>query len=248
MKTTSRLVLLTVAFVLIFVSAIPGLTQEQITTQEKIDQLLADYDAALDYELQYGETIVVTDPVDGEMKLLTGSSQEKMDALWDDVDRQIEELLARPTEERANAVQLIQSLSIDTGNVTYLDVDRTLYNQTSQLERYQTDNFIYSIDIQTNQIIEIVPIDTGDSAGESYSLSQAELEQKAKDIIYKVTNGLNVSLLTPSFGDKQGITFFFRWEDRSKTLNDGMVPFIQVGLSSEGKLLNFVNTLPFARQ
>jgi len=50
--------------------------------------------------------------------------------------------------------------------------------------------------------------------------------------------------MTFSLGQKIG-TYFFRWEDQGKKLDDGTISFVQVGLSQNGDFLNFVNTLPF---
>jgi hypothetical protein len=226
----------------------PGLAIDQaeatptpdLSKQEQIDKLLEDYERAVDYELQNGETIEIQDPEEGTTRELTGESKTKIEELWLSTVQQINELSARPVEERAKAVQMIQS--IEPGDVVYLDRDRTPYDMSVSLERYQTAKFIYSVDIATNQIIKIVPVDEWHfNVNPIYS--SKELEAKARAFISNVTKGINLDVLTPSFSNKGGEIFFFRWEDRSRSLSGGMTPFIQVGFSQGGDFFNYENTL-----
>jgi hypothetical protein len=208
--------------------------------QEKIDKLLDAYQQALDYEVQNGETIEVQDPEEGTTRELTGESKTKIEELWQSTVQQINELSARPVEERAKAVQMIQS--IEPGDVVYLDRDRTPYDMSVSLERYQTAQFIYSVDIATNQIIEIVREDEWNINVDPI-FSSKELEAKGREFISIVAKDTNLDVLTPSFGNKSGEMFFFKWEDHSRFLSGKITPFILIGFSQGGDLLNYVNTL-----
>ncbi len=214
-----------------------------LSIQEQTDKLLDAYQRVLNDELQNGEMIEVQDPAEGVIRMFTGESAAKMEALWQSTVQQINELSARPAEERAKAVQMIQAM--DPGDVIYLDHDRTSYDMTARLERYQTSKFIYSVDIATNQIIEIVRVDEWNIDVDP-TFSPEELETKAREFISLVAKGTSLDALTSTFGNKGGEMFFFRWEDRSRSLSGGMTPFIQIGFSQGGDLLNYINTLPLS--
>jgi hypothetical protein len=70
--------------------------------------------------------------------------------------------------------------------------------------------------------------------------NQQELEAMARQFIAKNTN-VNLDSLIPNHGNK-GTNYFFRWEDKSQKTAEGY-PFIQVGFSQGGTLLNYTNAL-----
>ncbi len=212
--------------------------------QEKISKLLDDYKNAVEYELQYGETIEVDDPRGGKEKLLVGESELKIKMLWGETRRQINELKARPLAEREKVVQLIRR--IEPGYVSYSHQTRLpYYSENAIVEIYDAEKDSIIVDIAYGQIIEIIPLRL-----EQYSLaptfSQSELEIKAVEFINMVTKGIDFGKLTPRFTEKEQKTFFFRWEDNTKKLSGGMSPFVQVSFSRGGDFLNYVNTLPFS--
>ena len=243
----ARLFILCLAAFLIFANSYPGFAKDLAghsddeSIQEKIDELLAKYEKELEHELAYGERIEVDDPVDGKYTRLTGESEKKMEDLWQETVRKINLLKARSPEEQKVAVELIQSL--EKGLVTYLDQDRTPYMPAATLERYQAGKYIYSLDIETNQIIEINLIDDRSYSTEKKH-AERELEKMAISFIEKVARTIKLDSLVPTHGNKEGQTFFFRWEDPSQKLSDGMPAFVQVGFSSAGDLVHFVNTVP----
>jgi hypothetical protein len=209
--------------------------------QEQIDKLLNDYKLALDKELMNGQTKLIDDPPDGKAKILVGDSAINMDKLWKETVYKINEISARPIDERSKAINLIQS--IESGNVTYLDRGKTPYSKNVTIERYMLNNRIYSISIESNNIIEINPInDRSFSIDAKYT--KTELEEMARSFIKQVAGDINLDTLTPTFGNKEEITYFFRWEDNSSKLDDGSIPFIQVGYSRGGDFLGFINNLP----
>jgi hypothetical protein len=210
--------------------------------QQQVDDLIQAYEKALQDELRFGETVEVQDPGEGAVLMLAGASAEKIETLWLETVRKINELEARPEEAREPAVRLIQA--IEPGDVTYLDRDRSPYDIEADLERYQTSRHIYSVDIATNQVVEITLVDEM-SIQTKPVFAVDELEKMAREFVSVVAPGVDLDRLSPTFGDKGGEMFFFRWEDRSATVGGGMPAFIQVGYSQAGDLVHFVNTLPF---
>jgi hypothetical protein len=205
--------------------------------------LLADYQKALDSEVSIGETKITIDPLGKPTKLLSGQSAVKMDALWKETLKKINDLKARPVNEREKAIQSIRL--VDSSNITYIDQVGTPYNNQSTLERYQTGKNIYTVDITTNQIVDIFLLDDKNFNQEAV-YSQSQLEKMARDFVNKTGKGINIDQLPLQSSNKEGIVFFFRWEDSSKTINGGGSPFVQVSLSRSGEMVNYTNTFPLS--
>lgn len=68
-----------------------------------------------------------------------------------------------------------------------------------------------------------------------------ELETIAKQFIAKNASNINLDKLTLTQTNK-GTNNFFRWEDRSQKTTEGY-PFVQIGFSQGGTLLNYTNSL-----
>ncbi|MGC1378466.1 MAG: hypothetical protein WA821_19700 [Anaerolineales bacterium] len=211
-------------------------------------RLLAEYQKALDNELNQGETAI--SPEDGKTKMLVGNSAKKMDALWQETVKKIEAVIARPAAERAPIERMIAAL--DGAAPVYVSRGGFPYSASVQTETYQTKNHTYTVDIASGQILEIMPPDdlttTRHSAGAVKNLySQAQLKEKAQAFVKTVAGNVNLQALRPVFSNKDSRNYFFRWEDPAGKLPDGMTPFIQVSMSAvNGEMLNYVNTLPAA--
>jgi hypothetical protein len=106
---------------------------------------------------------------------------------------------------------------------------------------------LYWLDVETYQLVQIepFPLISVDTTGpksieelrqiarqfaEEHSAQFAELEEE----------------LTYSEGDKLGLRFFFQWEDRSR-LWSFMPPMLQVGLTSDGQVFSWLNTLDLSK-
>jgi len=218
--------------------------------QEEKARLLAEYDKALELELQRGETTI--DPEDGKTKMLTGKSKEKMDLLWQETVKKIEALIARPAGERDPVEAMIEA--IDGNKPVYLERFSLPYNPSAALERYQAGKFFYTVDIASLQVVDVSPVDISvfpkhnpNSNALKGKYSEDELQALARDYITKVAGEINLNALTPAFANKEGRIYFFRWEDTLGSLDDGTVPFVQVAISSlDGQVRQYVNTLPIA--
>lgn len=115
------------------------------------------------------------------------------------------------------------------------------------LNTYQTETRYYAFDDQTNQIIAIDPVEMPSG---SEPISTEELEKIARDLVARASPEINLDVLTPDHGEKRAgntANLFFRWIDTSKMLSNGNHPFIQIGLTGKGELLNYVNTIPLAK-
>lgn len=240
--------LLLIALIVVVIPAyaqgsVPPISPE---AQKEKARLLADYQKALDYELEYGQTTI--NPEDGKTKMFIGDSAEKMDLLWQETVRQIESAIARPAVDRAPIESMIAA--IDGNSPVYVMRGGFPYNSSVQTEKYQTNNYFYTTDIASAQILEIMPVDSTrfrrEAGIEKIVYSQKELEETAQVFIKTVAGDVNLQTLQPVFSDKGGRNYFFRWEDPASKLPDGMIPFVQVSLSASGDLLNYVNTLPVA--
>ncbi len=239
------LVALLIAFL---IGVVPVLAQESTVAispdaQQEKERLLDEYKAALEYELEHGETTV---NIDGGAAILTGESAIKMNSLWQETVRQIEAAIGRPDEMKA--VIENQIAEIDGSYPSYVNRAVFSYNSNVAIEKYKTEKYYYTVDIASGQILEIMPVDSTrfrrafDDKETVYSPD--ELEKMALTYISSFSEDVDISLLEPVFGDKNGRNYFFRWENPANKLPDGMTSFIQVGLSAKGDLLNFVNTLP----
>ena len=252
MKAHSKRNGLLLAMVILCVVAAPvyanthASSNQQVSIQNQIDKLNKAYADAVNLELQNGETKTVKSPK-GDENLLTGKSAEKIKKLWDDTRKQIDELTARPTKNREDTANIIQTIVNEP--VAYQYHDRMpAYDQNANVELYKSNKNIYTMDIATNELIEIDPINSSESGTQNSDKIQSQdaLRKLAENLIKSVSKTLDVSKLVFSLGQK-GANYFFRWEDTSKKLSSGMQPFVQVGYTQNGDLLNYVNTIPFSQ-
>lgn len=117
------------------------------------------------------------------------------------------------------------------------------YGHNAIVDTYELDGIYYSVDAVNGDVAEIMPdvIDYEITA----TYTEDQLRGMAESIVVQfLGEKVNLSEMTSSLGQKIG-TYFFRWEDNAKKLDDGSIAFVQVGLSRNGDFLNLINTLPF---
>ena len=145
----------------------------------------------------------------------------------------------------------VQAIGNDTkpnplfkNNASHIDRSRRpYYGNDAVVDTYLLNGINYSTDAVSQQIVEIVPQDIQYKTDATFS--QEELKGQAEKLISDfLGNNVDLSTLSFSLGKKIG-TYFFRWEDNAKKLDDGTPAYIQVGLSANGDFLNLFNTLPF---
>jgi len=213
------------------------------SVQEKIQALLNKLQSASQQEQKSGQLV---DTPQG--KVFAGASAEKMQKLHDDTQAEIDSLIARPASERQKAVDEIKKFSGKSDlAVNYKDTSKSSYNALVPAEVYTTDFDQYEVDARNNKVIQFgpKPMEVGQNSKKfdaTDRYSKAELEAMARQFIAKNAPDVNVDNLTQKIGDKDGINYFFRWEDTTREIED-MHPFIQVGFSRGGDLLSYTNSL-----
>ncbi len=102
---------------------------------------------------------------------------------------------------------------------------------------------LYWLDVQTYQLVQVEPSPLA-NADQASTKGIEELRQIAERIALKHSMRLAdlMDELVYSEGDKLGQSFFFQWEDRTKPWLF-MPPRLQVGLTSDGQLFSWLNTL-----
>ncbi|MFZ2975841.1 MAG: hypothetical protein WA055_04435 [Candidatus Moraniibacteriota bacterium] len=213
------------------------------SVQEKIQSLLSKLQTTSQQEQQSGQLV---DTPQG--KVFVGESAEKMKKLHDETQAEIDALIARPENERQKAVNEIKKFSGKSDlAVNYKATSKSSYNALVSSEVYTTDFDQYEVDARNNKIIQFgpKPLEIGQESKKfdtTDRYSKAELETMARQFIAKNAPEVKVDDLTQKFGDKEGVNYFFRWEDTSREIED-MHPFIQVGFSRGGDLLSYTNSL-----
>jgi hypothetical protein len=111
-------------------------------------------------------------------------------------------------------------------------------------ETYRSGESVYKIDVETDRIIEIEPVnDASISTPTSGSYANPEIgREKARAIITRLAPEVNLAALTLREDVSLG---YYIWEDRSAApLQDGGYPRIQVEFGPDGTFVNFINALP----
>ncbi|OGI36040.1 MAG: hypothetical protein A2259_01800 [Candidatus Moranbacteria bacterium RIFOXYA2_FULL_43_15] len=213
------------------------------TTQEKIQSLLDKLKVASEHEQEAGQLV---DTPHG--KVFTGESAEKMKKLHDETQAQVDALIARPENERQKAVDEIKKFSgKEDLAVNYKRTSKSVYNTSVPEEVYTTNFDQYEVDARNNKIIQFGPrpLSVGEkskSFDTTDRYSKSELETMARAFVAKNAPEVKLDNLTANFGDKEGVNYFFRWEDITRE-NEDMHPFIQVGFSRGGDLLSYTDSL-----
>lgn len=211
--------------------------------QDKIQSLLSGLKNASQHEQATGQ---LADSPQG--KVFAGESADKMEKLHDETQAQIDALIARPENERRKAVDEIKKFANKSDlALNYKNTTKSSYNAEVMSEIYTTDFDQYEVDSRNNSIIQFGPrpLAIGEKSKEfdtTARYSKNELETMARQFIAKNAPDVKVDDLTAKFGDKEGINYFFRWEDTTREIED-MHPFIQVGFSRGGDLLSYTDSL-----
>jgi hypothetical protein len=104
----------------------------------------------------------------------------------------------------------------------------------------------YMLDLVSHQIVEITPGQgEGGALSNSPVRSEPELQAIAEHFILRNTPQFATlkSQLTYAGGNKGGENYFFRWEDRSAGSWENMPPMVQVGITVNGNIFSYINTL-----
>ncbi len=132
----------------------------------------------------------------------------------------------------------------DTLPITFVSIERTPY-RTGRVYRLASAEQTFAVNVNTGAMVEYGPSTTTNSATIDTTLPRKtvdELEAIARQLIDAQKLGIDLNQFTPHHSDKEGLVYFFRWEDESRMIN-GMPVFMQVGLSAGGKIASYTNTV-----
>lgn len=109
-------------------------------------------------------------------------------------------------------------------------------NHRRTVDQYQVYNTLYSVDLQSNLLIQIDATRNIHNSSVTKQYSPDQLQQMAIILIHQQAPGVDLSKLTPKPGSKPN-NYFFRWEEPNSS------GFIQVGITIYGELLTYDNAL-----
>ncbi len=151
---------------------------------------------------------------------------------------------ARSETERQAAIANIRAcLGKPDLAIEYKSTVRSADKYDVVSEIYVSGGDYIEVDRRTNQVIQIGPASQSKAYDTTARYTPAQLETMARAFIARCAGNVHLDTLTANHGNKGGVNYFFRWEDNNRSLDFGMHPFIQVGLTRGGDLLGYVNTL-----
>lgn len=225
-------------------------------TRQRIATLIGQLRAATDRELQEGQTMVD----ERGRRLFVGETAAKMKALHDETAKQIDQLIARPARSRQAAVDIAASFAADSAiakslghglarsSVEYKHTTKSPYNESVPVEIYQSGAAQFEISALHDEILQFGPRPLTDEKESPVALDltprfrQAELLGQVRRFLARRGGNLNINALTGRVSDKDGLVYFFRWEDQSREVA-GAHPFVQVGMTVGGEVVSYTNTL-----
>jgi hypothetical protein len=218
------------------------------TYPNNIAQLNSEYSAWRENEIKNGSTVLIATENGSKHPLLIGDSHVA-DEEW---VKQFDIVEARARQDYFASIdpgpdyEIIRRIEGAEVQITFKDVSNTPYRTGRPYTLYETATMYYTLDSTQHLVVGMSPIA---KPQHTTGLSVPELEKLARDMIALVSPEIDLDTLTYSLGNKDELTFFFRWEDLTKPLLDDerSYPFVQVGLTGKGELLNYVNTLPMSR-
>ncbi len=240
MKKTSLSVLIAVGVVALGGGAV--LAAGGQSTQDKIDQILVQLRRLTEREMATGQTVT-----DEFGTYFVGDSAAKIDQAHQEAQAQVDALIARPAASRVMAVNAIRTLENDpTLDVQYQQTVKSTYDNSKMAEIYYADQNQYEVMIATNRVVQFGPrpLEVGVASKEFVTTpekTEAQLEVIAREFIAK-NGSTDLGKLTFEKGSKTDI-LFFRWVDKSRALQDGMPPFIQVGISVGGEIVSYTDVV-----
>lgn len=228
--------------IVLLVGGVVAVSASTTTTKDQVDALLNKLRVASERELVTGQTEEIFDE-----NVFVGESAKKMHRLHDETQKKVDALLARSQRDRMQAVDKVRAFAKDSNvNVEYKNTSKASYNSNVSVEFYQAGEYRYEVNAKTNEIIQVdVPPRAIGQEPKAYDFSsrytEDELYEMAVQFITKRTD-VDLESLNLHRGNKEGMTYFFRWEDKTRKTEE-MYPFVQVGFSRGGDFLNFTNSL-----
>jgi hypothetical protein len=225
-------------------------------TRQRIATLIGQLHAATEHELREGQTTVD----EHGQRLFVGETAAKMKALHDETAKQVDQLIARPTRQRQAALDIAASFAADPSiakalsqglernSVEYKHTTKSPYNESVPVEIYQSAAAQFEISALNDEILQFGPRPLTDEKERPVAFDltprfrQAELFGQVRRFLARHGGNLNLNGLTARVSDKDGLVYFFRWEDESREVA-GAHPFVQVGMTAGGEVVSYTNTL-----
>ncbi|MGC9400597.1 MAG: hypothetical protein ACP5HM_15880 [Anaerolineae bacterium] len=191
----------------------------------------------------------VNDPVLGEV--FVGASATKVAEVHDQSAREYDALYARSPEEREAAVAAIRKFAGDPDLTIEYGATVPNPNVSGQMvELYSAEGVQYWVDPQTDIIRQMVVMDplilTRSDTAIEYSIQESEAQARdfleGKSVCFKeVKDELELQVGEKSMEGEPSIRFF-RWEVTGPMTDTyDLPPFIQVGVSSNGIVVNYTD-------
>ena len=148
----------------------------------------------------------------------------------------------RSPDQRAVAVNAIQSYAGQDITVTYQKTERFIFDPMRMVEDYLAGDYVYRVDVETGQIIYIDPRQDAAFSGDwTGAEDRVKGRQKAEAIIHRLAGTIQLERLTYVENTDPG---YYRWEDQSAPrLPDGQYRSLQVVFAADGSLFSYLNTL-----
>ncbi len=223
---------------------------QQDPKQARIESLQQKYLDAVEDAKKNGE---FTTNQFGE-KVYAGKTAEDLKRLEKEAGAEARELTARPAEDRAKTVS-----AIDGWNSKYLYPSAdSLQKQSVQYagrpgqvqgtkmvgaERYFSEDYQFTVDPVSDAMLEMYvrPKEVGEPEAVldmTARYTEAQLEQKARQLIEAQNLGVNLDSLTLEKNQKVG-TFFYTW--KSDKLSGEVQPYLYVAYTQGGQLIGYIN-------
>ena len=252
MRYTKTAVVITAVLTLVGTSALAvtaATTTPMVHIGSTIQALVADLDQKVRQELATG---CVERDAQGRATLC-GASRQAVDGLHDRIAGLVAEERGRPAAEREDGKNAIRAFAgkkslplIYTSTVTNPYTDGG-----ALIETYVDDQGNeYWINPANNMVVQVGAYENSRTAPlKRDTLSRQpvqELRKAALAIVEREVPGFKLKRqsFVPLEDNKEGQVYFFRWDDFSHPAKESeMPPFIQVGLSADGSLVSYTNTL-----
>lgn len=223
---------------------------QQDPKQAKVEALQQKYLDAVEDAKKNGE---FTTNQFGE-KVYAGKTAEDLLRLEKEVGTEIRELTARPAEDRSKTITAINEWNDKYLHPSAEGIPKQAVQYAGRsgqvqgtkrvgAERYFSQDYQFTVDPQTNKMIEMYvrPKEVGES--KQYEdmtprYNDAQLEQKARELIESQKLGVNLDSLKLDKNQKIG-TFFYTWE--GEKIADGVQPFLYVAYTQGGQLIGYIN-------
>ena len=244
------------------------LTQRISASEQPVSQRRADLSKSLsqaaEQEMKSGQLV---DTPQG--RVFVGASAEKLNALQQRAEKEYDQMLARPENQRAEAVANIRAFAKSPSLPVVYQSTAKAHGKggLTLVEIYYAGPDQYVVSRQTNRVLQAGERPRGQNdPGKQYDMTpqynQAQLEAMARKFIAEHAPEVDLTALTAHHGSKGKVeptvkngvhssgtlsdtNYFFRWEDTSGTAaSDGRdMPFIQVGFTVGGTFLSYHNSV-----